>query len=112
MVNHFSPADKHKYSRLSLSRIPKDSLKHSEISVPRHIRVERVRKTINRTATFNKCVYYLTPVVRDILKILWRRGGFLLFSTIFCYLLLDFHIYAGTRFSIRDKRLFEISESR
>ena len=35
------------YSRLSLSRIPRDSLKHFEISVPRHIRVERVRKTIN-----------------------------------------------------------------
>ena len=36
-----------KYSRLSLSRIPRDSLKHFEISVPRHIRVEGVRKTIN-----------------------------------------------------------------
>ena len=35
------------YSRLSLSRIPRDSLKHFEISVPRHIRAERVRKTIN-----------------------------------------------------------------
>ena len=38
-----------KYSRLSSSRIPRDSLKHFEISVPRHIRVERVRKTINWT---------------------------------------------------------------
>ena len=38
---------KNSYSRLSLSRIPRDSLKHFEISVPRHIRVERVRKTIN-----------------------------------------------------------------
>ena len=36
-----------KYSRLSISRIPRDSLNHFEISVPRHIRVERVRKTIN-----------------------------------------------------------------
>ena len=35
------------YSRLSLSQIPRDSLKHLEISVPRHIRVEIVRKTIN-----------------------------------------------------------------
>ena len=35
---------------------------------------------------------------------------FLLFFTIFCYLLLDFHVFAGTRFSLRDKRLFEISE--
>ena len=32
---------------LSLSRIPRDSLKHFEILVPRHIRVERERKTIN-----------------------------------------------------------------
>ena len=36
-----------RYSRLSLSRIPRDSLKHFEISVPRHIRVERVRKRKN-----------------------------------------------------------------
>ena len=32
-----------------------------------------------------------------------------LFRNIF-YLLLDFHVYAGTRFSLRDKRLFEISD--
>ena len=35
---------------------------------------------------------------------------FLLFSTIFFYQLIDFHVKAGTRFSLRDKRLFEISE--
>ena len=35
------------YSQLSLPRIPRDSLKYFEIFVPRHIRVERVRKTIN-----------------------------------------------------------------
>ena len=29
-----------KYSRLSLSRIPRDSLKHFEISVLRHIKAE------------------------------------------------------------------------
>ena len=32
-----------------------------------------------------------------------------LFYNIF-HLLLGFHVYAGTRFSLRDKRLFEISE--
>ena len=32
-----------------------------------------------------------------------------LFHNIF-YLLLDFHVKAGTRFSLRDKRFFEISE--
>ena len=50
------------------------------------------------------------------MKILWKRGEiapweqFLLFSTIFCYLLLDFHVQVGTRFSLRGKRLFEIGE--
>ena len=31
-------------------------------------------------------------------------------STIFCYLMLDFHVKTGSRFSLRGKRLFEISE--
>ena len=53
------------------------------------------------------------------MKILWKRGEiapeeqFLLFSTIFCYLLLDLqnvNIKTGTSFSVRDKRLFEINE--
>ena len=50
------------------------------------------------------------------LKILWKRGGiapeeqFLLLSTIFCYLMLDFYVKTGIRFSLRDKRLFEITE--
>ena len=50
------------------------------------------------------------------LKILWNRGEiapqeqFLLVSTIFCYLMLDFCVKTGIRFSLRDKRLFEITE--
>ena len=50
------------------------------------------------------------------LKILWNRGEiapqeqFLLLSTIFCYLMLDFYVETGIRFSLRDKRLFEITE--
>ena len=39
----------------------------------------------------------LTPGVRDVLKILRK-------TTIFCYLLLDFHVKTGDRFSLRDKR--------
>ena len=98
-----------KYSRLSLPRIPRDSLRHFEISVRWNIRFAEVRKIINRTITFNKWICNLTPEVRDrMLKILWKR--FLLFSTIFCYLFLDFHVKTGTRISLRDKRLFEISE--
>ena len=51
------------------------------------------------------------------LKILWKRGEiappdeqFLLLSIIFCYLMLDFYVKTGIRFSLRDKRLFEITE--
>ena len=50
------------------------------------------------------------------LKILWKRGEiapeeqFFLLSTIFCYLMLDFYVKTGIRFSLGDKRLFEITE--
>ena len=50
------------------------------------------------------------------MKILWKREEiapkeqFLLLSTIFCCLLVDFCVRTGIRFSLRDKRLFEISE--
>ena len=54
--------------------------------------------------------------LKYILKILWKRGEiapqeqFLLFSTIFYNLILDFCVITGTRFFLRDKRLFEITE--
>ena len=35
---------------------------------------------------------------------------FLPLSTLFCYLMLDFYVKTGIRFSLRDKRLFEITE--
>ena len=35
---------------------------------------------------------------------------FLLFSTIFCYLLLSFHVNTETNILLRDRRLFETSE--
>ena len=50
------------------------------------------------------------------LKILWKRGEiapeeqFLVLSTIFCYLVLEFYVKTRIRFSVRDKRLFEITE--
>ena len=50
------------------------------------------------------------------LKILWKRGEiapeeqFFLLSTIFCYLMLGFYVKKRIRFSLRDKRLFEITE--
>ena len=50
------------------------------------------------------------------LKILWKRGEitpeeqFLLLSTIFCYLMLNFYVKKRIRFFLRDKQLFEITE--
>ena len=50
------------------------------------------------------------------LKILWKRGKiapeeqFLPLSTIFYYLMLDFYVKTRIRFSVGDKRLFEITE--
>ena len=50
------------------------------------------------------------------LKILLKGGEiapeeqFLLLSTIFSYLMLDFYVKTRIRFSLRDKRLFEITE--
>ena len=50
------------------------------------------------------------------LKIMWKRGKiapdeqFFPASTIFYYLMLDFFVKTGIRFSLRDKRLFEITE--
>ena len=38
------------------------------------------------------------------------KEQFLLLSTIFCYLMLDFYVKTRIRFSLRDKRLFEIIE--
>ena len=50
------------------------------------------------------------------LKILWKREEiapevqFLLLSKILCYLMLDFCVKTSVRFSLRDKRQFEITE--
>ena len=35
---------------------------------------------------------------------------FLLLSIIFCYLMLDFFVKSGMRFSLQDKQLFKITE--
>ena len=91
-------------------------MKHFEISVIRHIRFAELRKTINPTTTFNRRNFEFDSQVRDILKILWKREEiapkeqFLRFYTIFCCLLVDLCVKTSTRFSLRDKRLFEISE--
>ena len=35
----------------------------------------RIEEKLNRTTTFNKCICNLTPEVRDMLKILRKRGA-------------------------------------
>ena len=53
-------------------------MKYFEISVPRHIRLAELRKKIIQVMTFNKytyiCICKWTLDVKDILKILWKRG--------------------------------------
>ena len=50
------------------------------------------------------------------LKILWKgeeiapEEQFFLLSTIFPYLILDFYVKTRIRFSLRDRRLFEITD--
>ena len=50
------------------------SVKYFEISVLRHIRFAELRKILIRLTTFNKYMCNWTLEVRDILKILWKRG--------------------------------------
>ena len=76
--NHLQKDTQFQRSRLSLSRSPRDSLKCFEISVPRHQICRIEEKKINRTATFHKLICDLTPEVRDILKILWKKELFFL----------------------------------
>ena len=73
--------------KCQISRSPKDSLKYFvpivppnttfEISVPRHVsfaKLKKKKKKIKRTITFQKLICNLTLKIRDILKILWKRG--------------------------------------
>ena len=76
------------YSRLSLSRIPRDPLKYFEISLLRHIRFAELRK-IRLT---NTCVCNWTLEVRDILKnIVGKRRNCSSFPQ-YSFRFLDFHV--------------------
>ena len=89
----------------------RDSLKYFEISV--HIRFAELRTNLFKRPHFKiECVIWLLK-----LEIYWKYYGkeenfeqFLPFSAIFCYLVLDFNVKTGTRFLLRDKRLFKMSE--
>ena len=85
-------------------------MKHFEISVLRHIRFAGLRKTINRTTTFNRMNIFDSKV-RDILKILWKRGEI---SPLYHNILLPVgrslcynrdQIFTSRKAVIRDKRV-------
>ena len=69
------------------------------------------------TTKFYKWLCNVTPLIRNIY---WKYCGkgekllpqeqFLLFSTIFCNLIFDFYVKTRTRFSLRDKQLFEVTK--
>ena len=58
-------------------------MKYFEISVSRHIRSAELRKKIIRTTTFNRYICNWTLELRDILKILLKRGEIALFHNFF-----------------------------
>ena len=109
---------KRKYSRLSLSRSRRDPLKHFEISVLRHIRVAELRTIPIEQPSFTNEQVFDSFSLKYMLKILWNGGEiapeeqFLLLSTIFSYLMLDFYVKTRIRFSLRDKRVFRDNRSR
>ena len=86
--------------------------KHFEISVLRHIRFVVLRKKQFEQPNFRND--YVIGLLK--LEIYIERGEiapqeqFLLFSTIFYNLILDSCVITRTRFFLRDKRLFEITE--
>ena len=58
----------------------------------------RIEENINRTTTFHKLIFNLTPGDRETFEILWKREEicpleqFRLFSVICFYLFIDFHV--------------------
>ena len=70
-------------------------------------KISRNEVKINWTSIFQKWIRNLSLEVRDILKVLWKRGEIVFLQYFVTWL--DFHVKTETRFSLRDKRLFEIS---
>ena len=96
-------------STLVISRNRRDPLKNFEISVLRHIRFVVLRKKQFEQPNFTN--YNIVCLLIEIcIDNILEKEQFLLFFTIFCNLILDFCVKTKTRFSLRDKRLFEITE--
>ena len=95
-----------KCSRLLIFRSPRNSLKYFEMSVPPHIRFAELRKKQTKQPHFTNEYIIRLQKLELYWKYCWKAEKFFLFSTIFCYLLLDFQVKT---FSLCDKRFFEIS---
>ena len=103
------------YSQLSLyqsprdSRSPRDSLKHFWDIHTSTYQICRIEEKINRTTALHKWTCNLTPEVRDILKILWKRGEISSFSQYFiviCFPCLNRDQIFTSRWAvIRDKQI-------
>ena len=98
---------------ISKSKGPSEILRDIRTSTYQMCKTE---ENTNRTTKFHKWTCNLTPLVRNIC---WKYcgngrncslGAILPLSTKFYYLMLDFCVKTGIRFSLRDKRLFEITE--
>ena len=104
-----------KYSQLALSRSRRDPLKHIEISVLWYIRFAELRKIQIEQPNFtNKYVIWLFKLEMYTENTVEKGrncslGAISPLIHIF-YNLLDLNVKRRTRFSLRDKRLFEISE--
>ena len=98
------------YSRFSLSRSQRDSLKYFEISILRHIRFAELSKLPIEQPNFTNepviCLHYSKIYVENIVE-KGEKLQFLFISTIFYLLSWPTR---RIRFSLRDKRLFEITE--
>ena len=89
---------------ISKSKGPSETIRDIHTSTYQMCSIE---ENTNGTTKFHKWTCNLTPFVRNIC---WKYCGNIRLSTIFCYLMLDFYVKRGIRFSRRDRRLFEITE--
>ena len=98
---------------ISNSKGPSETLRDISTSTYQMCRIEEYT---TRTTKFHKWTCNLTPLVRNVCWNIVERGEiapeeqFLLLSTIFFYLMLDFSVKTEIKFCLRVKRLFEITE--
>ena len=105
--------DINKYSQLSKSKGHPEAIRDIRTST---YQICRIEENTNRKTKFHKKIYYLTPLARNIYRNYCgeRRNcsseaiSPLIYNILL--LILDLCVQTRTRFSFRDKRLFEIIE--